>query len=62
MEIAPLVVAMLAVTGWFWTLRAGAAIERYHADRSPKRKQIAVGNTIVSAIPLALAVWFAWPR
>jgi len=62
MEITPLVVAMLLLIGWFWTLRAGAAIERYRADQSLRRKQIAVGNTIVSAIPLAVAVWLAWPR
>jgi hypothetical protein len=62
MGITPFVVAILAFLGWMWTLRAGIAMQRYVEDQSPRRKQIAIGNAIVSAIPLALAVWLAWPR
>jgi len=62
MEITPLVVAVLAFIGWTWTLRAGAAIQRYYAEPTQRRKHVAIGNTIVSAIPLSLAVWLAWPR
>jgi hypothetical protein len=62
MEITPLVVTMLTFIGWAWTLRAGGAMQRYHAEPTPRRKHIAIGNTIVSLIPLTLAIWLAWPR
>jgi len=62
MEITPVVVAVLAVIGWAWTLRAGATMQRYRAEPTPRRKKIAIGNALVSLVPLALAVWLAWPR
>jgi hypothetical protein len=62
MNIAPFVVAALVLIGWLWTLRAGAAIARYASEQSTKWKRTAVGNTIVSTIPLIVAVWLAWGR
>ena len=61
-DIAPFVTILMIVIGWVWTLRAGAAIQRYGAEATPQRKRIAVGNTVVSAIPLAVAGWQVWAR
>ena len=61
-NIAPFVTILMIIIGWFWTLRAGAAIQRYDTEVTPRRKRIAVGNTMVSAIPLAAAAWQVWTR
>ncbi len=62
MEITPFVIAFLTFTGWFWSLKAGAAIQRYDAEVTPRRRRIAVGNTIISAVPLVVGVSLASPR
>jgi hypothetical protein len=61
-DIAPFVTILMIIIGWFWTLRAGAAIQRYDTEVTPQRKRIAMGNTVVSAIPLAFAAWQVWAR
>jgi hypothetical protein len=61
-EITPFVTTFLVFIGWLWALRAGAAIQRYKSQETPRAKHIAIGNTIVSALPFALAVWLNWPR
>jgi hypothetical protein len=57
MDIAPFVTTLMILIGWMWTLRAGAAIQRYGSEVTPQRKRIAVGNTVVSAIPLVFVAW-----
>ena len=61
-NIAPFVTILMILIGWLWTLRAGAAIQRYVVEATPQRKRIAVGNTMVSAIPFAVAAWQVWAR
>lgn len=54
MEITPFVVATVAIVGGNWTMSAGAQVQRYHTEPTPRRKHIAIGNTVVSLLPLAL--------
>lgn len=50
-------ICVLSLFAWFWTLRAGKAIGYYGSGPTPRRKAVAIGNTLVSLIPLVLAVY-----
>ena len=50
-------ICMLSLVAWLWTLRAGKAIGYYGSGPTPRRKTVAIGNMLVSLIPLALAVY-----
>lgn len=60
MTIKALATIMLSLTGWGWSIRAGLMIARYRQSRTPFMKRVAIGNTLVGLLPLALVVFINW--
>ena len=61
MDIKPFVMIVAILIGWSLTIRAGIRIHRWALSGRVPDRRVAIGNTIVSVIPLAVAAVLGWP-
>jgi hypothetical protein len=62
MYINSILLPFLVLTGWLWTLRAGATIQKTQTAGGDHSRRLAIGGAVLSGVPLMAAVIIAWPK